>query len=148
MWLLGKKEVHNILLNGQYGVLATCNKNLQPYGVPLVYVVEDNYLYIHTGTGGQINENLDENDLITFTIVADEAPIFDGRVTLKYKSVIVKGKAILVDDVDEKFSIMQKVVKKYLSTHQDFFDTAAQVAFKDVVMHKILLDDVSGHQNK
>lgn len=148
MWLISKEETHNILVNGQYGVLATCDCQLQPYGVPLVYVVVDNYLYFHTGKGGQINTNLNENNLVTFTIVAEEAPIFDGKVTLEYKSVIVKGTAILVDDVDEKFSIMQKVVKKYLSTHQDFFDTAAQVAFKDVIMHKILLDDVSSHQNK
>lgn len=148
MWLLSKKETKNILDNGEYGVLATCSKDLKPYGVPLVYVVVDDFLYIHTGEGGEINQNLDENNQVSFTIVGKESPIYDGKTTLQYKSVIVKGIAEKVEDNNLKYQIMQKVVNKYLASHKDGFAAAVDAAFDNLVMHRIKLDDVSGHQNK
>ncbi len=97
----------------------------QPYVVPMNYgyTLKDGKLtfYLHGATEGYKYEVLHKNPRISFSIECDVKP-FTGRVACQYgtvySSVMGKGTAVLVEDVEEKEQAMSILMKT--QTGKDF----------------------------
>ncbi len=55
---LAKEEVVKILLEGEYGILATIGENNYPYTTPLNYVYHNNAIYLHGALEGHKIDNI------------------------------------------------------------------------------------------
>ena len=110
-----KKKAEEVLKNGEYGVLATINKNNYPYGVPLSYVFYNGAIYFHSATEGQKLENIENNNKVSFTVVG-KTDIIAEKFTTKYESVIIFGRAVEVSKKEKEEALLE-LIKKYSPDH-------------------------------
>lgn len=117
-----------MLEQSEYGVLSTSDKDGQPYGVPLNYIVLDNAIYLHCGLEGHKLDNIAANSNVCFTVIG-YSEIVPGAFTAKYESVIVFGKANVAGE-QEKIAMLTELVKKYSPEFQEKGRNVIE-AFKD-----------------
>ena len=97
----------------------------EPYVVPMNYgyTMEDGKLtlYLHSAVRGRKLDMIQANPRVFFSIDCDRMP-FEGRVPcqygLVYSSVMGRGKATIVEDVEEKKMAMTHLMKT--QTGKDF----------------------------
>jgi uncharacterized protein len=102
----------NILVKGEYGMLATSDKQNLPYVVPMSYVYVDNCIYLHCATEGQKLDNIIENPKVSFCVVGNTKVIPEDFGTA-FESVILFGTAEIVQDMEEKLKGLRALVVKY-----------------------------------
>lgn len=139
------EEALKILDNSEVGLLSTVDKEGQPYGTPLNYVFINNSIYFHCALNGHKLDNISENNRICFTVIG-KSQVVAKNFTAHYESVIVFGKAVLVDET-EKVQVLQEVVRKY---SPDYFPQGDKVIekFKDKChVVKINISHVTGKKN-
>ena len=99
--------------------------NNEPYVVPMNYgyIMEDGNLtlYLHSAVKGKKLDMIRENSRVFFSIDCDRMP-FEGRVPcqygLVYSSIMGRGTARIVEDVEEKKQAMTVLMKT--QTGKDF----------------------------
>ena len=99
--------------------------NNEPYVVPMNYgyTMEEGklVLYLHSAVQGKKLEMIRENPRVFFSIDCDRMP-FEGRVPcqygLVYSSIMGRGTARIVEDVEEKKQAMTLLMKT--QTGKDF----------------------------
>ena len=89
-----------------------------PYAVPLSFIYDDSKLYFHSAVSGHKIDALKNGDKASFCIIAEDNIVASEFTTL-YKSVIVFGRARLVEDEEERRSAMLKLGKKYSSGYDN-----------------------------
>ena len=97
----------------------------EPYVVPMNYgyIMEDGNLtlYLHSAVKGKKLDMIRENPRVFFSIDCDRMP-FEGRVPcqygLVYSSIMGRGMARIVEDVEEKKKAMTLLMKT--QTGKDF----------------------------
>lgn len=111
--LMSEEDTRRVLIEGEYGILATVDEEVHPYGVPLSYVYLDDHIYFHsTGEGGSKYNNLKYNNRVCFTVVGNTKILPDKFGTL-YESAIAFGIAELVSDEEERINVFREFLKKY-----------------------------------
>ena len=101
----------------------------EPYVVPMNYgyVMEDGKLtlYIHSAVRGKKLEMMQANPRVFFSIDCDRMP-FEGRVPcqygLVYSSIMGRGTATVVEDVEEKKRAMSILMKTQTGKEFTFED--------------------------
>ena len=99
--------------------------NNEPYVVPMNYgyTMEDGRLtlYLHSAVRGKKLDMLQANPNVFFELDCDLLP-FEGekpcQYGLSYSSIMGRGKAVLVEDVEEKMEAMRILMKT--QTGRDF----------------------------
>jgi nitroimidazol reductase NimA-like FMN-containing flavoprotein (pyridoxamine 5'-phosphate oxidase superfamily) len=103
---------------GFSGRLATVSADGSPYCIPLLYVVIDRLLYVHTtSAGGHLRANVDREPRVCFEI-DEPGEVFDyGRFEcdsgLAYRSVILFGRIEAIDDAPTKQRFCEALMTKY-----------------------------------
>lgn len=119
---LTDKETESLLLNCMTGTLATVNSDGTPYNVPVHYVFFNNSIYIHGLPVGQKISNLKANANICFNIYEMQGLLMDkdGKpcdTNTAYTSVVIQGKAQVVDELNEKKGC---IISSYFKVHTTF----------------------------
>ncbi len=109
---LSEAESIEILEKGDFGVLATICENGYPYGVPLNYVFKRGRIYFHCAGEGHKTDNIARDSRVSFTVVTKHEPIPD-KFSTRYESVVVFGRAVSINDIDEKRFALGEMVKKF-----------------------------------
>lgn len=104
-------EILNILDRNTNGVLSVYSDDY-PYAVPISYVRIENKLYFHSAKSGQKIEAIQKDHRVSFCIV-DEDTIVPEEFTTYYRSAIVYGKAIIVEDEKERIQAFYALADKY-----------------------------------
>jgi len=116
-----KSVIKEFLDRAQYGVLAL-NDNGQPYAIPLHYGYEwDKELpvfYFHGFTQGRKIDILLKNDSACFTLVPSTSiinakPNNPCSAGARFESVIVEGKASVVQEENEKIKGLERIMDHY-----------------------------------
>ena len=118
------KQIQAILDAGKVLHLGLCADN-EPYVVPMNYgyTMEDGKLtmYLHSAVRGKKLDMIRANPRVFFEIDCDQIP-FEGKLPcqygLSYSSVMGRGTAEIVEDVEEKKRAMSVLMKT--QTEKDF----------------------------
>lgn len=115
---LTEQEINSLLSNCLTGTLATVNSDGTPYNVPVHYVYLNNTIYIHGLPVGQKISNLKANPNICFNIYEMRGLLMDkdGKpcdTNTAYASVVIQGKAQVVEDLNEKKAALSAIILKY-----------------------------------
>ncbi len=141
--VLEPAQTRELLNNGEFGVLATCGGDDQPYGVPVNYVVLEGVIYIHCAVTGRKLEIIRENSRVSFTVVG-VTQLLPDQFSTRYESVIVVGRAAMVADAGLRRRALQALVAKYAADHaaagEDYIDSL----FDKVGVIRLSLDHVTG----
>lgn len=105
------EDALDLLNRCQYGVLSTVGEGNYPLGTPLSYVFFNGALYFHCALEGEKLNNINNNNNVCFTVVGNTKLLPDKFSTI-YESVIVKGKAYLLND-EEKAKPLEALIEKY-----------------------------------
>ena len=119
-----QQEILRILDTAKVLHLGLCVGN-EPYVVPMNYgyAMEDGklVLYLHSAVQGKKLDMMRENPKVFFALECDQMP-FEGvkpcQYGLVYSSVMGRGTASIVDDVEEKMKAMTILMKT--QTGKDF----------------------------
>jgi len=117
-----RKVIDDIIRRCRVCRLAMCDGN-QPYIVPLNFGYDGNFLFFHAAPEGKKIDLIKKNNIVSFEfdILHD---IVKGKQacqwSAKYESVIGSGKAEILDDINDKRESLQRIMRQYGSSANDF----------------------------
>lgn len=136
---LTDRDARDILQNGIWGTLATADSGRQPYAVPMNYVLLGNTLYLHSALEGHKIDNLRENPLVSFLVVAT-AEVLPDRFDMAYRSAVLFGTARTVGDATEKQTALEALMDKYSPA---FHDRAMEYISRNTGRTAVIAVDIS-----
>ena len=144
---LTKEECINILKSAPSGVLATLGDDNYPYAVPLNFVYKDNKIYFHCANKGHKLDAIKNNSKVSFCVVDSEEVIPD-KFTTDYRSVILFGKARIIEDNEEKAKTILYLCEKYSPNQKDNWQETIKNSIDRFLMVEIAIEHISGKQSK
>ncbi len=95
-------EVREILARGKFATIAMC-RSREPYLVTLSCGFDEprRALYFHSALKGLKLDILRDNPLVCATVILDLGYV-PGQCSHAYRSVVLRGRMSLVEDLDEK----------------------------------------------
>lgn len=113
------EETELFLQEMSFGVLGLQNEEY-PYLVPINFAYRNGNVYVHGSKIGHKMEALGENPRVSFNVAKEYAiipsyysdPVFACPATAYFKSVLIRGTAALVEDVEEKAEALSALMEK------------------------------------
>jgi nitroimidazol reductase NimA-like FMN-containing flavoprotein (pyridoxamine 5'-phosphate oxidase superfamily) len=106
-----------LLQNCHVGRLGTNGNDGYPVVKPLNFVYHDGKIYFHTALSGEKIEGLKRDNRVCFEvdlpIAYVKAKNQPCEAAYLYRSVIIRGRASFVEDVEEKLFALTCLMKKY-----------------------------------
>ena len=118
-----------------------------PYIVPLSFGYQDNALYFHGPQKGKKIDIIKKNPKVCFEFDTD-TEIIKGedscRWSMRYKSVIGFGKAVLLEDTEEKRKALTIIMGHYSDGTFEFDDAI----LRKTLVIKVEIESMTGKQSK
>ena len=143
------KIINGLLETAQVGRLGTIDCDGYPMIKPLNFVYADGKIYFHTALSGEKIEDIKRNNRVVFELDQPIAYVKGDHnpCTAKYlyRSVIIKGRATLVEDRMDKMFVLKRLMEKYQPEggYGDF--PAEKLAITGIV--RIDIDEMTGKQD-
>lgn len=109
---LSEEDCVKVLNRNTSGVLAVLGDNGYPYAVPLSYVFEGHAIYFHCAKSGHKLDAIKSQDKVSFCVI-DEDSVVPEEYTTHFRSVIVFGRASIVENEDEMRKAIESIAIKY-----------------------------------
>ncbi len=111
------KNIDTLLKTAQVGRLGTINSEGYPMIKPLNFVYEVGRIYFHTALRGEKIDDIRRNSRVVFELDLPIAYVKGDNnpcsARYLYRSVIVKGRAALVENRVEKVHALKSLMEKY-----------------------------------
>lgn len=140
------EELESILRESVVCRLGLCDGEF-PYVVPMNYGYRDGSVFLHSAIEGRKIELLGKNPNVCLEfekdielIPADEACSF----SMKYRSVIASGKAVFLEDAEDKAHGLNVIMAQYTGKEFEF----PPQALERIVVIRVDLGEVSGKHNR
>ncbi len=140
------EESIEILRNNEIGVLSTICENGYPYGVPLNYVYYNNSIYFHCAKTGQKLDNIKGSTKVSFCVYCD-VELLPDKFDTNYKSVILFGKAMEVNELEKEEALLE-FIKKYSSKFIEEGKNYIEKAKGTALVYKINIEHITGKAQK
>lgn len=143
---LSFEECIEVLNRGTSGVLAVSGDDNYPYAVPLSYVYNDNKIIFHSAKTGHKLDAIARNEKVSFCVI-DKDQVIPDEYTSYFRSVIIFGKARILEDEAEKRSTLEVLAKRYAPGHDDVRRMQAiDKEFNIVCMIELEIEHMSGKE--
>lgn len=141
---LSNDDCINILINEKRGVLSVNGDEGYPYGMPMnhFYNEADGCIYFHCGKSGHRLDSLKANNKVSFCVY-DKGYRNDGEWALNIKSVIVFGKAEIIDDNAVIIDISEKLSRKF-TDDTEYIETEIRNFAKDTLLIRLIPEHICG----
>ncbi|GHU49743.1 nitroimidazole resistance protein [Clostridia bacterium] len=141
--LLTKQDAEAILDRNTNGVLAVHGDDGYPYAVPLSYVYAEGRIFFHGAVEGHKMDAILRNDKVSFCVV-DHDDIAPEEFNTYFASVIVFGRARILERDEEKQAGLEFIVRKY---SPDYFEKGLdyiKATWDRVNMFEIVIEHMTG----
>ena len=143
---LTEAECIEILMKNTSGVLAVIGDNGYPYAVPLSYVYDSGSLYFHCAKSGHKLDAIKNCDKVSFCVI-DQDLVVPEKYTTYFRSVIIFGRASVVDQEDEIRSAIEKLAVKYHpNDSKENRNYTIEKEYKAMCMVKIQIEHITGKE--
>lgn len=109
---LSTEESLAILNQGSSGVLAVTGDQGYPYAVPLSYVYDNNKIFFHCALSGHKLDAIAASNKVSFCVVGQDR-VMPQEYTTYFRSVIIFGRARILEDPIEKRTALEILAAKY-----------------------------------
>ena len=140
-----KSAIDEILSQAAVCRIAMCDGDV-PYVVPMSFGYEDGCLHLHSALEGRKIDVLKHNPIVCFELeigqelVGDENPC---KTSLKYRSVIGYGRAVFVEDREEKKRSLDAIVRHYSGETYNY----PEESLNEVAIIRIHVESMTGKQS-
>ena len=142
---LSHEESEEILRRAASGVLALLGDEDYPYAVPLSHVYADGKLYFHGARSGHKLDAARAHPKASFCVV-DQDQVVAEEYTTYFRSVIIFGRARIIDDVAEKHKIAELLVEKYSPNQGEDIHKMFEKRIAWMGAFEIDIDHISGKE--
>lgn len=142
---LSLEEVIAILKKGTSGVLAVHGDDDYPYAVPLSYVYHDSKLYFHCAKTGHKLDAISKNSKVSFCVI-DEDNVVPQEFTTYFRSVIVFGKARMLEEESEIKSALKKLSERYSPDQEQLHLQEIEKSFNHVCLIELEIEHMTGKE--
>lgn len=142
---ISNEEAKALLSKEGVGILATVDKDGQPYGIPVNYVYDQDHIYFHCAIEGHKLDNIRENNRVCFTVYG-ENQVIPQRFTTTYESTVVFGTAKEVVG-EEKQRALKLIIEKF---SPDFLESGLEYierAHEKTAVVKIEIGHLTGKRS-
>lgn len=143
--VLSKDQCVAILQSATSGVLNVLGDDDYPYGVPMSYRFKDNKLYFHGMPKGHKMDAIAKHKKVSFTVIETDQ-IVPEEYTTYFRSVIVFGKAYVIEDLEEKRKALVNLVEKYSADFMEGSKAEIEAKLKGVCIFVVEIDHISGKE--
>lgn len=140
---LSEAETIEILKTCTSGVLAVAGDEDYPYAVPLSYAYEDGKVFFHCAAEGHKIDGIKRNNKVSFCVIKTD-DVIQKTFTTHYKSVVVFGKARILNAESEKRHGLECLVKKYSPDFVPEGQVEIERDLKKVCVVEISIEHVTG----
>lgn len=137
----------SLLIKGEYGILSTLDRNNQPYGIPVNYVVMEESIFFHCATEGHKLENITANKRVSFCVVG-KTELIPEKFSTRYECVIVSGDADIIEDGVQKKNALRAMVNKYAPDHMTSGENYIDKLMDQTAVVRVSIDHLSGKARK
>lgn len=142
---LSEKECIDILQRQNVGTLALAKNGDYPYAVPLNYVYYNGKIYFHCAITGHKIDIIKKQNKASFCVI-DKDTVVPEKYTTFYRSVIVFGKAEIVEDDVEKMVALKELSYKYVSKDDKAHLKEINGAWNRTCVFSLSIDYLSGKE--
>ena len=121
---LAEEESLQILEDNGWGVLSVHGDEGYPYGIPVNYMFMDGKIYIHGAKEGHKIDAIAADAKVSFVVV-DKDDVVPEEFTTYFRSVVVFGKAKIMEDSDEIERVAAILGEKFWPGHMEESKAAA-----------------------
>ncbi len=148
--IMPEERAREMLERGFCGRLATLGEDGYPYCVPLLYVLMDGQVYLHNSrAAGHLRANVDHHSRVCFEVDEPGEVFAYGRFecdsSVGYRSVILFGRIVVVEDRSVKQRFCEALMAKYASPDWDrpkgFFPR-----LDDITVYAIAIERITGKE--
>lgn len=143
--VLAEDEWRQILAKCTSGVLNLLGDDDYPYGVPLSYTLDGNTIYFHCAKEGHKIDAIRKHDKVSFTVIEKDLIVPEAYTTY-YRSVIVFGKAKLIEDEQQQREILTKLALKYSPDFEAGIEEEINSCIKGVQIIALNIEHISGKE--
>ena len=138
--------VDEIMKNNDTGILAVTGDDGYPYTVPLSYVYCDGKIYFHSAKSGHKIDAIKNSSKVSFCVI-DQDKIVPEEYTTYFRSVIVFGKARLIEDDGEKRRAVEILGRKYApDATEERLNSAIESEWTPLCMIELSIDHMTGKE--
>lgn len=143
--ILSLEDSIAVLNKGTSGVLAVSGDNDYPYAVPLSYVYHDRKIFFHCAATGHKLDAIARNEKVSFCVI-DQDNVVPQEYTSYFRSVIVFGKARILDNDNEKRSALEILAAKYSPYHEQGRLQEIEKMFNQVCLVELMIEHMTGKE--
>ncbi len=140
-------ECVEMLKRGSSGVLAVMGDDGYPYAVPLSYVYHDNALFFHGATSGHKLDAIRQNEKFSFCVI-DQDKVIPEKLTSAYRSVIVFGKAHILENETEIRAAAQMLGQKYSPGMNELINKEIEAYMRHMAVVRLDIEHITGKLGK
>jgi len=110
--IVDKKTIVSIIEKATICRVAMCWQD-EPYVVPMNFGYRDDYIYLHSAGEGRKLDILRNNDKVCIEFEVDVELVQSReacKTSMKYKSVLILGTAVILKDIAEKKSALDIIM--------------------------------------
>lgn len=144
---LSDAESIEILLRGTSGVLALTGDDGYPYAVPLSYVYREGVLWFHCAVTGHKLDAVRQNDKVSFCVI-DRDQVIPEKLTSAYRSVIIFGRARVVENEAEKRRAARWLGEKYDPADSSGMDREIAGALPRMSVLRLDIEHMTGKEGR
>ena len=137
-----------VLRDATYATLAMTDSDGAPYCVPVNHVADEqgNAVYFHCAGAGRKWDILTKEPPVCLSAVS-KAELISGELTTAYKSALVQGRAVLVQDPEEKMYALKLLVQALDPVSMERAVMCADKTMERTMIVKITPREVTGKQS-
>lgn len=143
--LLSQEAAAAVLERGSAGVLAVNGDEGYPYAVPLSYVYGGNKIYFHCALMGHKLDAIRRSDKVSFCVI-DKDTVVPEKYTTYFRSVIVFGRARVLEDEGEKRAALEALAARYTPDDEPGRLREIDKSFKQVCMVELSIEHMTGKE--
>jgi uncharacterized protein len=146
-WLT-EAEAREYLTAKNEGRLATVDPDGQPYITPLNYIFHEGKIYFHCAVKGHKLDNITADSRVCFEVSHTEKNVFEAKTckcSTRYSSVLVFGKARLIESATEKVQVLNAVSDRFAAGRP--FEPVDASGVNGCSVVEISIEKISGKRN-
>lgn len=147
-----KEKIIDFLNSQPAGRVASIDKNGYPQVIPMNFVYANGAVYMHSHPAGEKIDNILRNPRVGFEVDQHICflpsyyfhPTDASQADTLYISVVIKGRASLVDDNEEKARALNALMEKYQKEGRYEPLEAGMPSVHEVAIIKVVPDEMRG----
>lgn len=147
-----KQKIIDFLKSQPAGRIASIDKNGYPQVIPMNFVYADGAIYMHSYPFGEKLDNIRRNPNVGFEVDQHICflpsyyfhPTDASQADTLYISVVIKGRAEIVEDAEEKARALNALMEKYQKEGRYKVLDANMPVVREVAIIRVIASDMRG----